>query len=155
MPSLAIPPSLKSIKPHIRRAEELDGDNSNPKHRLISYYCRQYAVEKGLPAATDKESKGTLIKIMDALESEREIIGKSFSAAESFAIVKEFGDNIFERADAEDKRGEGGKGTAQMFSASSNFYEVLELEQVRVRQTKTLHTHRRYLIYLWEYRRLH
>ena len=39
--SLKIPPELKKVTQYIRRAEELDKEQTKPESRLVAYYCRQ------------------------------------------------------------------------------------------------------------------
>ena len=91
MPPQVIPADLKTIKAYIKRAEELDLDRSTPTSRLVAYYCRQFAVERGLTAnATSSESKSCLMQIMDELEKERELIGNGFSREEAYTICLDF-----------------------------------------------------------------
>ena len=45
---MALPASLKPVVPYVKRAEELDNDNSNPDSKTIAYFCRSYAMERAL-----------------------------------------------------------------------------------------------------------
>ncbi|GMI56199.1 hypothetical protein ScalyP_jg11087 [Parmales sp. scaly parma] len=127
MPPHVIPADLKTIKAYIKRAEELDLDRSTPTSRLVAYYCRQFAVERGLTAnATSSESKSCLMQIMDELEKERELIGNGFSREEAYTICLDFAQNIFDKADQEDRNGKANQSTARTFYAAAIFYEILE-----------------------------
>ena len=71
---LTVPPELKKITPYVRRAEELDRDKANPESRLVSYYCRQYAVHNGIGLATSPAGKQCLGELLANLEGEKETI---------------------------------------------------------------------------------
>jgi len=60
---LAVPPELKSLKPFLKRAEELDA-SPDGEARLVAYYCRQMAIEKGLGMLSTacKEAKRFLMR---------------------------------------------------------------------------------------------
>eukprot|EP00542_Grammatophora_oceanica_P019192 CAMPEP_0194028640 /NCGR_PEP_ID=MMETSP0009_2-20130614/2559_1 /TAXON_ID=210454 /ORGANISM="Grammatophora oceanica, Strain CCMP 410" /LENGTH=337 /DNA_ID=CAMNT_0038668085 /DNA_START=113 /DNA_END=1129 /DNA_ORIENTATION=+ len=121
---LSVPPELKKVTPFIRRAEELDKDKSNAESRLVAYYCRQYAVSVGIPGATSPEGKKALGTILNDLEKEKTVMAQ-FNRDESQYLCRQFADKIFEKADAEDRAGAAGKGTARTFYAAASFLEML------------------------------
>lgn len=46
---MAIPPcpsSMKTLDKFLKRAKELDANNSSPDNTVLSYYCKKYVVEK-------------------------------------------------------------------------------------------------------------
>mmetsp|Transcript_27688 Transcript_27688/g.55344 ORF Transcript_27688/g.55344 Transcript_27688/m.55344 type:complete len:309 (-) Transcript_27688:78-1004(-) len=135
--ALPIPPELKRITPFVRRAEELDND-SQPKSRLIAYYCRQYAVELALPllkTAKDPASKSTLLAIMSSLETEKAAVGDAFTKVEAYSVTRDFSNGVLRQADrsyatiyAANVRDYGkGKGIARSYYAAGVFFDVLGL----------------------------
>jgi len=123
--ALAIPPELKKITPYVRRAEELDRDKGNPESRLVSYYCRQYAVHIGIVLATSPAGKTCLGEMLGSLEGEKEVMD-SFTRDESKFLCTKFADKIFDKADMEDRAGEANKNTARTFYATASFLEILQ-----------------------------
>ena len=83
---LSIPPELKKITPYVRRAEELDRDKGNPESRLVSYYCRQYAVHTGVGLATSPAGKGCLGELLGNLEGEKEAMDDNSQTPDEVAI---------------------------------------------------------------------
>lgn len=124
MPIL-VPPELKKIVSFVRRAEELDLDKSNPESRVVAYYCRQYAVQSGIPIATSAEGKKCLGEILAGLEGEKKAMSV-FSKDESRHICRRFADKVFEQADDEDRAGIATKETARIYHKSAAFYDILK-----------------------------
>ena len=122
---LSIPPELKKITPYVRRAEELDRDKGNPESRLVSYYCRQYAVHTGIGLATSPAGKGCLGELLGNLEGEKEAMD-NFTRDESKFLCKSFAEKIFDKADQEDRSGKADKNTARTFYAAASFLEILQ-----------------------------
>lgn len=122
---LQIPPELKKITPYVRRAEELDRDKGNPESRLVSYYCRQYAVHAGILLATSPAGKASLGELLENLEGEKEVMD-SFTRDESKFLCTKFAEKIFDKADLEDRAGEANKNTARTFYAAASFLEILQ-----------------------------
>uniref|UniRef100_A0A7S1ZCU8 Vta1/callose synthase N-terminal domain-containing protein n=1 Tax=Trieres chinensis TaxID=1514140 RepID=A0A7S1ZCU8_TRICV len=122
---LKIPPELKKITTFVRRAEELDRDKANPESRVVAYYCRQFAVQAGIPLAASAEGKGCLGELLGQLESEKAAMSV-FSRDESRIICRRFADKIFSKADGEDRAGAADKGTARTFYAAASFFEILQ-----------------------------
>lgn len=122
---LTIPPELKKITTFIRRAEDLDKDKSNPESRVVAYYCRQYAVQIGIPLALSGPGKKCLGEMLEELETEKQALSV-FSREESKLICRRFADRIFKKADAEDRAGAADKGTARTFYAAASFFEILQ-----------------------------
>lgn len=122
---LTIPPELKKITPYVRRAEELDRDKGNPESRVVSYYCRQYAVHTGIALATSPAGKGCLGELLGNLEAEK-VIMDSFTRDESKFLCTKFADKIFDKADLEDRTAGASKNTARTFYAAASFLEILQ-----------------------------
>jgi len=122
---LTIPAELKKITPYIRRAEELDRDKGNPESRLVSYYCRQFAVHAGIALATSAEGKKCLGELLGNLEGEKEVMD-SFTREESKFLCEKFAEKIFDKADQEDRSGKANRGTARTFYAAASFLDILQ-----------------------------
>ena len=122
---LALPPELKKVTPYIRRAEELDRDNSHAESRLVAYYCRQYAVLVGIPLAVSPGAKTALGNILNDLEKEKASMS-NFTREESQFLCQEFAYKIFAKADAQDRAGAANKDTAKTFYAAASFLEMLQ-----------------------------
>jgi vacuolar protein sorting-associated protein VTA1 len=122
---LSIPPELKKITPYVRRAEELDRDKGNPESRLVSYYCRQYAVHTGIALATTPAGKGCLGELLGNLEEEKQAMD-SFTRDESKFLCQKFAEKIFDKADQEDRSGKANRNTARTFYAAASFLEILQ-----------------------------
>lgn len=122
---LTIPPELKKITPYVRRAEELDKDKTSPESRLVSYYCRQYAVHTGIALATSPTGKSCLGELLGNLESEKAAMD-SFTRDESKFLCAKFAEKVFDKADNEDRSGSANKNTAKTFYAAASFLEILQ-----------------------------
>ncbi|GMH54417.1 hypothetical protein TrRE_jg8016 [Triparma retinervis] len=97
-----VPVSLKSIKPFIKRAEELDNDRTQPASRLVAYYCRQYALELAIPllkTVNDPKAQECAMNIMNALEEEKKAVGEAFSKHEAYGIVRDFATKVLQGGD--------------------------------------------------------
>ena len=122
---LSIPPELKKIKPFVQRAEELDKDKS-PESRVVAYYCRQWAVQAGIPLSSSSDAAKTCLgELLGQLESEKQAMSV-FNKAESKQICRGFADTIFDRANAVDRAGAADKSTARTFYAAASFFEILQ-----------------------------
>lgn len=122
---LHIPSELKKITQFIRRAEELDRDTKRPESRLVAYYCRQYAVHVGISLSKSAVTTKCLSEILTALESEKEAMSV-FTMEESRLICRNFAMDVFDKADAQDRNGNSGKGNAKAFYAAATFLEILQ-----------------------------
>ena len=122
---LSIPPELKKLTPFVRRAEELDKDQSSPESRLVAFYCRQYAVHTGIPLATSPAGKACLGEILSHLEGEKAAMD-NFTRDEAKFLCRKFADKIFNKADGEDRGGNATKDTAKTFYAAASFLEILQ-----------------------------
>ena len=123
---LSIPPELKRISPYIKRAEELDKDKTSPESRLVAYYCRQYAVQLGIPAAgTSPAAKACLAELLGDLEKEKPAMD-NFTRDEAAFLCRKFAEGVFNKADAEDRAGKASKATAKVFYAAASFLQMLE-----------------------------
>jgi vacuolar protein sorting-associated protein VTA1 len=124
---LAIPPELKKISPFVRRAEELDRDKTSAESRLVSYYCRQYAVHTGIPLASSSPAAKTCLGgLLAALETEKPAMD-NFTRDEAAFLCRKFAMTVFEKADQEDRQGGTNyKNTAKTFYAAASFLQILE-----------------------------
>mmetsp|Transcript_5432 Transcript_5432/g.13008 ORF Transcript_5432/g.13008 Transcript_5432/m.13008 type:complete len:404 (-) Transcript_5432:74-1285(-) len=122
---LSVPPELKRIKPFVQRAEELDRDKS-PESRIVAYYCRQWAVQTGIPLSTSSDAAKTCLgELLGQLEGEKGAMSV-FNRAESKQICRGFADTVFDRANAVDRAGAADKATARTFYAAASFFEILQ-----------------------------
>lgn len=122
---LSVPNDLKKISPYIKRAEELDRDKANPESRLIAYYCRQYAVQLGIPIADSAPSKACLGELLEELEKEKPSMD-NFTKEEAAFLCRKFAENVFKKADTDDRAGTASKHTAKAFYAAASFLQILE-----------------------------
>ena len=125
MSKLNVPPELKKISQFIRRAEELDNDTTRPESRIVAYYCRQYAVLVGIPFANPPAAKACLSTLLTQLEKERPVISQ-FTRKEAEFLIRKFANNVFDKADNEDRMGGANKNTARTFYAAAVFFEILQ-----------------------------
>lgn len=126
MSRLNIPPELKKISAFVRRAEELDKDQSTPESRLVAYYCRQYAVHTGIPlASASPAAKQCLGSLLEILETEKPAMD-NFTREEAKYLCKAFAEKVFIKADEEDRSGTADQNTAKTFYAAASFLQILE-----------------------------
>ncbi|XP_078433071.1 hydroxyproline-rich glycoprotein family protein [Wolffia australiana] len=110
----------KALLPYLQRADELQ------KHEpLVAYYCRLYAMERGLKIPTKDRTKTTnsiLVSLMNQLEKDKKTI--KFTAEDNL-YLEGFAANVFEKADKQDRAGRADLNTAKTFYAASIFFEIL------------------------------
>jgi len=125
---LSIPPDLKKITQYVRRAEELDKDKNNVESRLVAYYCRQYAIQQGIPilqTSPSTEGNKCLGTVMESLEKEKKTMS-NFSKEESEMLCRKFANKVFDKADKVDRAGMANKSTAKSFYAAASFLDMLQ-----------------------------
>ncbi|XP_057978082.1 protein HOMOLOG OF MAMMALIAN LYST-INTERACTING PROTEIN 5 [Malania oleifera] len=110
----------KLLLPYLQRADELQ------KHEpLVAYYCRLYAMERGLRIPQNERTKTTnalLISLMNQLEKDK----KSLKLGPEDSLHLEgFALNVFAKADKQDRAGRADLSTAKTFYAASIFFEIL------------------------------
>lgn len=110
----------KILLPYLQRADELQ------KHEhLVAYYCRLYAMERGLKIPQKDRTKTTsalLVSLMNQLEKDR----KSLTLGPDDGLyVEGFASNVFAKADKQDRAGRADLNTAKTFYAASIFFEIL------------------------------
>lgn len=110
----------KLLLPYLQRADELQ------KHDpLVAYYCRLYAMERGLKIPQTERTKTTnslLISLMKQLEKDK----KSLELTPDDGLhIEGFALNVFAKADKQDRAGRADKSTAKTFYAASIFFEIL------------------------------
>ncbi|KAK4278426.1 hypothetical protein QN277_016274 [Acacia crassicarpa] len=110
----------KLLLPYLQRADELQ------KHEpLVAYYCRLYAMERGLKIPQSERTKTTnalLVSLMNQLEKDKKSIKLEPDDSlhlEGFAL------NVFAKADKQDRAGRSDLSTAKTFYAASIFFEIL------------------------------
>ncbi|KAF6160821.1 hypothetical protein GIB67_036022 [Kingdonia uniflora] len=110
----------KLLLPFLQRADELQ------KHEpLVSYYCRLFAMEKGLQIPQKNRTKTTnsiLISLMNQLEKDKKPIKL---APDDNLYVEGFASNVFAKADKQDRAGRADINTAKTFYAARIFFEIL------------------------------
>ncbi|XAR56740.1 hypothetical protein NMG60_11037325 [Bertholletia excelsa] len=110
----------KLLLPYLQRADELQ------KHEpLVAYYCRLYAMERGLKIPQSERTKTTnsiLISLMNQLEKDK----KSLKLGpDDHLHLEGFALNVFAKADKQDRAGRADLSTAKTFYAASIFFEIL------------------------------
>ncbi|KAG8386080.1 hypothetical protein BUALT_Bualt03G0111700 [Buddleja alternifolia] len=110
----------KLLLPYLQRADELQ------KHEpLVAYYCRLYAMERGLKIPQSDRTKTTnalLVSLMKQLEKDK----KSLKLGpDDHLHVEGFALNVFTKADKQDRAGRADLNTAKTFYAASIFFEIL------------------------------
>ncbi|XP_020223085.1 protein HOMOLOG OF MAMMALIAN LYST-INTERACTING PROTEIN 5 [Cajanus cajan] len=110
----------KLLLPYLQRADELQ------KHEpLVAYYCRLYAMERGLKIPQNERTKTTnalLISLMKQLEKDKKSIQLG---PEDNLYLEGFALNVFAKADKQDRAGRADLNTAKTFYAASIFFEIL------------------------------
>ncbi|KAK9074237.1 hypothetical protein SSX86_006834 [Deinandra increscens subsp. villosa] len=110
----------KLLLPYLQRADELQ------KHEpLVAYYCRLYAMERGLKIPQSERTKTTsslLVSLIKQLEKDK----KSLQLGpDDHLHLEGFASNVFAKADKQDRAGKADLNTAKTFYAASIFFEVL------------------------------
>ncbi|KAJ4826014.1 hypothetical protein Tsubulata_023004 [Turnera subulata] len=110
----------KLLLPYLQRADELQ------KHEpLVAYYCRLYAMEKGLkipPSERTKTTNALLVSLMNQLEKDKKSVKLG---PEDNLHVEGFALSVFGKADKQDRAGRADLNTAKTFYAASIFFEIL------------------------------
>ncbi|KAL4580037.1 hypothetical protein LXL04_016211 [Taraxacum kok-saghyz] len=110
----------KLLLPYLQRADELQ------KHEpLVAYYCRLYAMERGLRIPQSERTKTTnslLISLMNQLEKDKKTVQLQ---PDDNLHVEGFASNVFAKADKQDRAGRADLNTAKTFYAASIFFEIL------------------------------
>ncbi|KAK1418017.1 hypothetical protein QVD17_27153 [Tagetes erecta] len=110
----------KLLLPYLQRADELQ------KHEpLVAYYCRLYAMERGLKIPQTERTKTTsslLVSLIKQLEKDK----KSLQLGpDDHLHLEGFASNVFAKADKQDRAGKADLNTAKTFYAASIFFEIL------------------------------
>ncbi|KAF3790379.1 Protein-like OF MAMMALIAN LYST-INTERACTING PROTEIN 5 [Nymphaea thermarum] len=110
----------KLLLPYLQRADELQ------KHEpLVAYYCRLYAMERGLNIPQKERTKTTnalLVSLMNQLEKDKKSVTLG---PDDHLHIEGFALNIFTKADKQDRAGRADLNTAKTFYAASIFFEIL------------------------------
>ena len=94
---MAVPISLKAIKPYLERANELQS-----KDPIVAYHCRLYALQEAMRirATLPKEDMGFVMGLMDTLEKQKSELGELDNPS---VLVENFAQELFQRADDADR----------------------------------------------------
>nr|XP_043628136.1 protein HOMOLOG OF MAMMALIAN LYST-INTERACTING PROTEIN 5 [Erigeron canadensis] len=110
----------KLLLPYLQRADELQ------KHEpLVAYYCRLYAMERGLKIPASERTKTTsalLVSLMKQLEKDKKSLQLG---TDDHLHLEGFASNVFAKADKQDRAGRADLNTAKTFYAASIFFEIL------------------------------
>ncbi|CAN8326050.1 unnamed protein product [Cochlearia groenlandica] len=110
----------KALLPYLQRADELQ------KHEpLVAYYCRLYAMERGLKIPQGERTKTTnsiLMSLINQLEKDKKALSLS---PDDNMHVEGFALSVFAKADKQDRAGRADKSTAKTFYAARVFFEIL------------------------------
>ncbi|KAL7186626.1 hypothetical protein ACSBR2_028371 [Camellia fascicularis] len=110
----------KLLLPYLQRADELQ------KHEpLVAYYCRLYAMERGLKIPQSERTKTTnslLISLMNQLEKDKKTVKLG---PDDHLHLEGFALNVFAKADKQDRAGRADLNTAKTFYAASIFFGIL------------------------------
>ncbi|CAL1354089.1 unnamed protein product [Linum trigynum] len=110
----------KLLLPYLQRADELQ------KHEpLVAYYCRLYAIERGLRIPQKDRTKTTnalLVSLMNQLEKVKKAVKLG---PEDNYFLEGFAQNFFSKADKQDRAGRADLNTAKTFYAASIFSEII------------------------------
>ena len=104
----------------------MDNEKQDPDAKVVAYYCRTYAVEKGIKLQIDDPAcNNFLFGVMDNLELAKKSLGDNNKDAGAITC-ENFAYNIFSKADEEYRSGNSTKDTARKFYAASSYYDILE-----------------------------
>ncbi|KAK9084727.1 hypothetical protein Sjap_025138 [Stephania japonica] len=110
----------KLLLPYLQRADELQ------RHEpLVAYYCRLYAMERGLKIPQKERTKTTssiLVSLLNQLEKDKKSLKLG---SDDNLYVEGFASNVFAKADKQDRAGRADINTAKTFYAASIFFEIL------------------------------
>lgn len=115
-----LPPSLKPIATYLQRAREIA-----PRAPVVAYYARLYALQLALELRPkmEKADMGTLLQLMDAMEEEKRRTDLSQADVPS-ALVEDFAQDLFARADEVDRAGVADMKVGRAFYAASVVIDV-------------------------------
>jgi vacuolar protein sorting-associated protein VTA1 len=126
MASNTLPPSLKSLTPYIKRAEDLDRDTTNPDSMLVAYYCRMFAINKGIDLkGTSNDVMPYLQSLMGLLETNKSTMN-NIPKDQAKCTIENYACSLFSGADDTDMNAVANKETAMEFYKASTFFEILE-----------------------------
>ncbi|KAG5177175.1 Vta1 like-domain-containing protein [Tribonema minus] len=120
-----IPPKCKPMVPFVRRAEELDRDDSGLETKVVAYYCRLHAAEVGL-GLPDKgpEEEQCIMALVMRLEDDKKVLPQE-ALDNAQQTCRQFALDVFQRADDEDRAGLADNSTAKAFHAAGVFFDIL------------------------------
>lgn len=128
-----LPPLFKSCTAYINRADELDKNDTNPDNKIMSFYCRMWALTKGfeikqaqpiLEEADKKELDNYLKNLMLELEKRKPTLGVTKDQAASKCEIYAY--NLYNEADIEDQTGAPTQFTATKYYNAKTYFDILE-----------------------------
>ena len=113
-----VPASLKTVKPYIQLAADMDS-----KDPVIAYHCRLYSLQEAmkLRSSLPKADMGYVLGLMDRLEKDKGALGEMDAPS---VQVEHYAQDLFRRADDNDRAGKLDAGTAKAFIASAQLFRV-------------------------------
>jgi vacuolar protein sorting-associated protein VTA1 len=122
---ITVPEAFKTLTSYIKRAEELDKNPSSADYRVVSYFCKKYALEQAMATKINSSEANTFFStLLITLEKEKPNLGVSMDEAP--IVCENFAFSVFSKADEEDRQGQSTKTTAKMFYSAASFYDILE-----------------------------
>ncbi|GAA96740.1 uncharacterized protein L969DRAFT_97089 [Mixia osmundae IAM 14324] len=118
-----IPQELKSIVPYLSKANEIHSFDP-----VIAYWCRTHALDLAIKLNVSRAAQASLEPILDQLEQARSSLADNEAITNDVAAqayVENFGLDVFDKADKEDRAGRANKETSKKFLAAKIFLEVL------------------------------
>lgn len=110
----------KLLLPYLQRADELQ------KHEpLVAYYCRLFAMERGLKIPAKERGKtvnSLLVSLMNQLEKDKKTVKLG---PDDNMYLEGFATRVFSKADKQDRASRADLNTAKTFYAARLFFEVL------------------------------
>jgi hypothetical protein len=118
------PANLKKIAPFVRRAAEIErtGDVTAP---VVSYFCRQQAIQMGLKMQKGPEDQKYLGLLMTLLEEDKKRYPVLEDKSKCETIVRNYAMEVMTVAEDEYMSERANMNTARKFSASACFFETL------------------------------
>ncbi|KAK9365925.1 Vta1 like-domain-containing protein [Lipomyces kononenkoae] len=122
------PSSLKFIANFVKRANELENTD-----RIISYYCKYYAIEEALAAKVHQQDPAAaeyVTNLLDIVEIDKSNLHDQDTITDEIvgqAYVEKFATRVFANADKDIINKKVTRTTAANLLAASNFLELLKL----------------------------
>lgn len=120
---------MKPVAPYIKRAEDLDRDNSNPNTRVVAYFCRMYAIDVAmrLKNPDNKDEVQTLVMALLTMQEKARVeLGDDAKKENGQVICEDYALTSFSQADDQERVGPVTKITAKLFYNTITYFEILD-----------------------------